>query len=121
MRNFMITFMLEIIEWKSNNSYIRIFVQGTRGAQVRIFSCPKGSSIDDEVTGGAGAAGGAAVLRKSSLEASQGQETAEEDQGRSGEAQGSESSLPSSSKDGRRPQISNFKTDLALIEDDLVT
>ena len=43
----------------------------------------------------------AAVLRKSSLEASQGQETAREDQGRSGEAQGSESRLPSSSKDGR--------------------
>ena len=58
---------------------------------------------------------------KSSLEASQGQETAGEDQGRSGEAQGSESRLPSSSKDGRRSQISNFKTDLALIEDDLVT
>ena len=31
---------------------------------------------------------------KSSLEASQGQETAREDQGRSGEAQGSESHLP---------------------------
>ena len=44
-----------------------------------------------------------------------------EDQGRSGEAQGSESHLPLSSKDGRRPQISNFNTDLALIEDDLVT
>ena len=58
-----------------------------------IFSCPKGSSIDDEVTGGAGGGAGgtgAAVLRKSSLEASQGQETAREDQGRSGEAQGSE-------------------------------
>ena len=40
---------------------------------------------------------------KSSLDASQGQETAREDQGRSGEAQGSESSLPSSSKDGRWP------------------
>ena len=37
----------------------------------------------------------------SSLEASRGQETAREDQGRSGEAQGSESYLPSSSKDGR--------------------
>ena len=58
---------------------------------------------------------------KSSLEASQGQETAREYQGRSGEAQGSESHLPSSSKEGRRPQIANFKTDLALIEDDLVS
>ena len=58
---------------------------------------------------------------KSSLEASQGQETAREDQGRSEEAQGNESRLPSSSKDRRRPQISNFRTDLALIEDDLVT
>ena len=37
----------------------------------------------------------------SSLEASQGQKTDREDQGRSGEAQGSESRLPSSSKDGR--------------------
>ena len=61
----------------------------------QIFSYPKGSSIDHEVTGGAGAAW------KSSLEASQGQETAREDQGRSGEAQGSESRLPSSSEDGR--------------------
>ena len=34
---------------------------------------------------------------KSSLEASQGQETAREDQGKSGEAQGSESHLQSSS------------------------
>ena len=72
----------------------------------QIFSCPKGSSIDDEVTGGGGAAAGAgaAVLRKSrksSLEAFQGQETAREDQGMSGETQGSESRLPSSSKDGR--------------------
>ena len=58
---------------------------------------------------------------KSSLEASQGQETAREDQGRSGKAQGSESHLTSSSKDGRRPQISDFRTDLKLIEDDLVT
>ena len=57
---------------------------------------------------------------KSSLEASQGQETAGEDQGRSGEAQGSESRFPSSSKNGRQPQISNFKADLGLIEDDLV-
>ena len=58
---------------------------------------------------------------KSSLDASQGQESAGEDQGRSGEAQGSESRLPSSSKVGRWPQISNFKTDLGLIEDDLLT
>ena len=38
---------------------------------------------------------------ESSLEGSQGQETAREDQGRSGEAQGSKCRLPSSSKDGR--------------------
>ena len=52
------------------------------------------------------------------LEASEGQKTARKDQGSSGEAQGSKSSLPSSSKDGR-PKISNFWSYLGLIEADL--
>ena len=105
--------------------YCTTYSRGRCMAYSGCFACNQTiiyCTLGDHGTGAAAAAH--TILRKfrkSSLEASQGRETAGEDQGRSGEAQGSESCLPSSSKDGRWPQISNFKTDLGLIEDDLVT